>query len=387
MMKKSEGNSNIKKTAVAVFLTAVISGGLAYTATDHYYIHRFKEFKLLSEAQYLINDNFFYKADDKDLLIDAAVGGYVSALDDPYSRYQSVNQTKERSDNHAGLMVGIGITISLREDGYIDVVEVKTGSPAEKAGVKQGDILKAVDGKDVKETGYEESVDAVKNGEENSTVVLTVDRNGGTEKISVKREKIEIITASAEMTGGDIGHISITQFNDKTPEQVKSCFDECIGKGAKGIIFDVRNNGGGLVTAVEDCLDPLLPEGKIAVAVYKDGHEETIVNSDAEETDVPMAVLINGNSASGAELFAASLRDFKGSELIGENSFGKGIMQNTFSLSNGSSVVLTVAEYRTTKSECYHKVGLKPDYEVFPEEGEKDVQLEKAAEVLRKKMK
>ncbi|MBP1592113.1 MAG: carboxyl-terminal protease, partial [Oscillospiraceae bacterium] len=201
----------------------------------------------------------------------------------------------------------------------------------------------------------------------------------------VKREKIDIITATSEMID-NIGLIKISQFNDKTPEQVKSCFDDCVGKGAKGIIFDVRNNGGGLVTAVEKCLNPLLPEGKIAVAIYKDGKEETIVTSDAEETDMPMTVLMNGNSASGAELFAASLRDFKGAELVGETSFGKGIMQDTFSLSNGSTVVLTVAEYKTTKSECYHGIGLKPDYEVLPGDGGEDVQLSKALEVIKNKI-
>ncbi|MBE6854008.1 MAG: carboxyl-terminal protease, partial [Ruminococcus sp.] len=139
-------------------------------------------------------------------------------------------------------------------------------------------------------------------------------------------------------------------------------------------------------SSVEKCLDPLLPEGDIAVAVFKDKTEEVIVTSDSEETDIPMAVLINGVSASGAELFAAALRDFKGAVLVGTTSYGKGIMQDTFELSDKSTVVLTVAEYRTTRSECYHGVGLVPDHVTEAEGEDSDVQLEKAIEVLKGKI-
>lgn len=374
-----------KSIVIAVACTAMLTFSATYSAMKYSDMKKLKEFQLLAEAENIIAKHFYYDASDSEKLIDSAVGGYVSALEDPYSRYQSIKQTEERSESHSGLKTGVGITVLNREDGYMEVVEVNPKTPAEKAGMQSGDIIKKLDGRDVKDMGYEEAVNVIKTGEVDSVIRITVEREGNIIDFDVKREKIDIITATSEMID-NIGLIKISQFNDKTPEQVKSCFDDCVGKGAKGIIFDVRNNGGGLVTAVEKCLDPLLPEGKIAVAIYKDGKEETIVSSDAEETDMPMTVLMNGNSASGAELFAASLRDFKGAELVGETSYGKGIMQDTFSLSNGSTVVLTVAEYKTTKSECYHGIGLKPDYEVLPGDGGEDVQLSKALEVIKNKI-
>ena len=379
------GNKLNKSVMIAVACTAMLTFSATYSVMKYSDLKKLKEFQLLAEAENIIAKHFYYDASDSEKLIDSAVGGYVSALEDPYSRYQSIKQTEERSESHSGLKTGVGITVLNREDGYMEVVEVNPKTPAEKAGMQSGDIIKKLDGSDVKDMGYEEAVNVIKTGEVDSVIRITVEREGNIIDFDVKREKIDIITATSEMID-NIGLIKISQFNDKTPEQVKSCFDDCVGKGAKGIIFDVRNNGGGLVTAVEKCLDPLLPEGKIAVAIYKDGKEETIVSSDAEETDMPMTVLMNGNSASGAELFAASLHDFKGAELVGETSFGKGIMQDTFSLSNGSTVVLTVAEYKTTKSECYHGIGLKPDYEVLPGDGGEDVQLSKALEVIKNKI-
>ena len=379
------GNKLNKSVMIAVACTAMLTFSATYSVMKYSDLKKLKEFQLLAEAENIIAKHFYYDASDSEKLIDSAVGGYVSALEDPYSRYQSIKQTEERSESHSGLKTGVGITVLNREDGYMEVVEVNPKTPAEKAGMQSGDIIKKLDGSDVKDMGYEEAVNVIKTGEVDSVIRITVEREGNIIDFDVKREKIDIITATSEMID-NIGLIKISQFNDKTPEQVKSCFDDCVGKGAKGIIFDVRNNGGGLVSAVEKCLDPLLPEGKIAVAIYKDGKEETIVTSDAEETDMPMTVLMNGNSASGAELFAASLRDFKGAELVGETSYGKGIMQDTFSLSNGSTVVLTVAEYKTTKSECYHGIGLKPDYEVLPGDGGEDVQLSKALEVIKNKI-
>ncbi len=383
---ENTSESNTRRNSFITFIcTAIIASSLTYAGVRSYYFKSFKEFRLLAEAEEIVDKHFYYSVEDRDKLTDSAVGGYIGALDDRYSRYQSVKETVERNDTHAGLKVGIGITVMPLEDGFIKIVEVSANSPSEKAGIKAGDIILKIDGNDVKETGYNESVDYIRNGEENSVVKITVKRDGEIKDIDVKREKIEVITASGEMTEPDIGYIAISQFNDKTPEQLRKTYEELAASGAKGIVFDLRNNGGGLVTSVQGCLDPLLPEGDIAVAVYRDGKEEVIVTSDSESSDIPAVVLINGKSASGAELFAASMRDFRSCELIGETSFGKGIMQDTFSLSNGSTVVLTVAEYRTTRSECYHGKGIVPDYEVADDDAERDLQYEKAVEVLKKK--
>lgn len=382
-MNKQKKNNNL---IIAVVCTAMITFSITYLGVKFFNYRTMKPYRLIAETENYIDRYFYFDKADKDEMIDSAIEGFVNALDDKYSRYQSLQITSERNDSQAGVHTGIGITVSRNEEGYMIIEEVREKSPAEKAGLLKDDIITALDSKDVVETGYNESVDYIKNGEENSTLVVTLKRGSETIDIEVKREKIEIITSEARMMEDYIGYINITQFNEKTPEQVQKNFTELLSQGAKGIIFDVRNNGGGLVSSVEKCLDPLLPEGDIAVAVYKDGREETIVKSDAEETDIPMTVLVNKNSASGAELFAASLRDFKNTELVGTTTFGKGIMQDTFELSNGSTVVLTVAAYKTTRSECYHGTGLVPDFEIENDESGYDFQLDKATEVVKKKI-
>ncbi len=248
-----------KSIVIAVACTAMLTFSATYSAMKYSDMKKLKEFQLLAEAENIIAKHFYYDASDSEKLIDSAVGGYVSALEDPYSRYQSIKQTEERNESHSGLKTGVGITVLNREDGYMEVVEVNSKTPAEKAGMQAGDIIRKLDGSDVKDMGYEEAVNYIKTGEVDSVVKITVERDGNIIDFDIKREKIDIITATSEMID-NIGLIKISQFNDKTPEQVKSCFDDCKGKGAKGIIFDVRNNGGGLVTAVEECLDPLLPE-------------------------------------------------------------------------------------------------------------------------------
>lgn len=374
-----------REAVLTVACTAMLTFSLTYAGVKYYYYNTLKPYRLMVETENYINKYYYFEETDKKSMIDAAIGGFVSGLGDKYSRYQSLELTEERSNSQAGVMTGIGITVSLQEDGYMLIEEIKSNTPAEKSGLKKGDIIISLDSNDVAQTGYEESVNYIKSGKENTILTVTVKRDGALTDVKVKREKIEVITSEGKMLEDSVGYITITQFNDKTPDQVKNNFDRLVSEGAKGIIFDVRNNGGGLVSSVEKCLDPLIPEGNIAVAVYKDKTEEVIVKSDSEETDIPMTVLMNGNSASGAELFAASLRDFKNTELIGTTSYGKGIMQETFNLSDGSTVVLTVAAYKTTKSECYHGIGLIPDYEVENDESGRDLQLEKAVEVLKNK--
>lgn len=385
-MHMEKKNKSAGKTAIVIACTAMITFSLTYSAMRLYYYNTYKKYALLTEAEYYVDKYFYYDGVDKKKLIDSSIGGFVEGLEDKYSRYQSIELTAERTEVQTGQQVGIGVTVSPSEDGYMIIEEVRDNTPASKAGLKVKDIIIALDSNDVAQTGYYESVDYIKNGENNSELVMKIKRDGVTSDIIVKREKIDVITAEGKMLDDSVGYISISQFNDKTPEQLHANFQKLVSEGAKGIVFDVRNNGGGLVSSVEKCLDPLLPEGDIAVAVFKDKTEEVIVTSDSEETDIPMAVLINGVSASGAELFAAALRDFKEAVLVGTTSYGKGIMQDTFELSDKSTVVLTVAEYRTTRSECYHGVGLVPDHVTEAEGEDSDVQLEKAIEVLKGKI-
>ena len=185
------------------------------------------------------------------------------------------------------------------------------------------------------------------------------------------------------MLGSNIGYIKVTGFKQNTPDQFISALERLTANGATALIFDLRDNGGGLVTALEECLDPLLPEGVVATAEYKDGHSETLVYSDDSEITMPMAVIVNENTASTAELFAAALKDFGKASIVGSQTYGKGVVQVTNEMDNGGAVVLTVAECRTANSECYNGVGITPDFQVENEDENIDAQYNKAVEVVR----
>ena len=226
------------------------------------------------------------------------------------------------------------------------------------------DILTKVEGEDLAELGYAGALSKIR-GEAGTTVQLTIQRNSDTLELDVERQNIEVTTAEGQMLDGQIGYIRISSFKGNTPEQFQAIYDRLVQDGAKALIFDLRDDGGGLVSALEKILDPLLPEGEIAIATYRDGTTKTLVESDATEASV-----------------------------VGMQTFGKGIMQVTQSMPSGGALTLTVATYQTTKGECYHKVGIKPDEIVEAGEDavdysdpnpEKDPQLKKAIEMVQAK--
>ncbi|MBQ8725096.1 MAG: S41 family peptidase [Oscillospiraceae bacterium] len=346
----------------------------------------------LAELSEYVDENY-YQDTDEEALMDSALKGYVAGLGDPYSNFLTEDEYGGWKEKESGASVGIGVTVQAEEDGLL-VMEVTSGSPAEIAGIQTGDTITAVDGELVTDLGFSEAVAHVK-GEIGTDVVLTVLRDGEDLEITVTRGEIITISAEGQMLEENIGYIHISAFRENTFEQYSKVLNELLEAGAEGIIFDVRNNGGGLLSALEDVLDPLLPEGNIAIANYGDGTVKTIVESDSEELDIPMIVLVNGGTASAGELFAASLRDFEKASLVGETTFGKGIMQDTRAVAGGA-VTLTVAEYQTVKGECYHGVGVTPDTEIpLPEEyiinfgepdTEEDRQLSCAYDIIRDKL-
>ena len=190
-----------------------------------------------------------------------------------------------------------------------------------------------------------------------------------------------MITVSGEMVNESVGYMKIKGFKKNTPQQFIETLERLTSNGAKAIVFDVRDNGGGIVESLSECLDPLLPEGVIATAEYKDGHSETLVYSDETKLDIPMVVLVNGKTASAAELFAAALRDYAKAPLVGEKTYGKGVMQQTTEFGNNGAVVLTVAKYKTELSECYDGVGLVPDHPVENPDENTDEQRAQAIDV------
>ncbi len=317
-----------------------------------------------------VREHFYLDELDENSLMDGILKGYVSGLDDPYSRYMTAEEYSALMTKEAGQQVGIGVTVTFSEDSFLYITKVDENSPAEKAGLQEGDFITAVEGVPVPELGYEETVNQVR-GEEGTAVVLTVRHEDAEKDIRITRHTYEVSTVSGQMLDNQIGYIRISAFRENSSSQFQDVLDSLVSAGAQGVIFDVRDNGGGVLTALQKMLDPLLPEGDIAIATYQGGKTETVLTSDADELNLPMVILVNGNTASAAELFSASLRDFKGSKLVGTQTYGKGIMQSTVKMADGGGLTLTVATYQTTRSDNYHGVGLAPD--VVMEAGENTI--------------
>ncbi|MDE6780584.1 MAG: S41 family peptidase [Ruminococcus sp.] len=342
-----------------------------------------RKYNSLQAMDSFVHENFYGDIDENNIN-DGILKGYVSGLNDKYSRYLTADEyTDEKSDN-AGEMTGLGLTLEKDDSGYIKIAGIMPDSPVSEKDIKAGDFIVSVNGSDVLETGFEKSIELM-SGTDGTEVTLTIRRDGVDNTYTLKRRPIEVVTVTGEMLNNYIGYIKISGFKQNTSQQFTDVLERLTLNGAKGIIFDLRENGGGLLDALEDCLDPLLPEGIIATAEYSDGHSETIVYSDESEINLPMTVIVNGHTASAAELFAASLKDFGKAEIIGTTTYGKGVMQSTTELSNGGAVVLTIAEYKTTVSDCYDGIGITPDY-VVENNDNSDEQYNKAIEIVSQKI-
>lgn len=383
---KSEIVTSILLVLCGILITLTVINvylAIAFGKNLFGFLSTLKEYKPFFEAQSFVESSF-YTDYESDTLLDSAISGYVSGLDDKYSRYESPVEYDQSQLQDSGQSVGIGITIQATDDNYIEIMEVKDDTPAKSSGLQVGDIIKTIDGNDVVEYGFNESISLIKDGDESTDINLTVDRNGESLDITVTRTVMEVDTATGKMLDGNIGYIQITHFYTNTPDQFNAVYQELVEQGAKAFIFDLRNNTGGYTNSVQGCLNDLVPKGDVAEATYNDGSTRTIVESTSDsEISVPSVVITNGYTASAGEIFSSAMREFENSILVGENTYGKGVMQVTHQLSNGGAVVLTVATYNIVGRDCYHGVGLAPDYEVtLNEDDTTDTQLEKAIEVL-----
>lgn len=380
-------------TVLACVLTALVTCFLTLWLMNQ----RLGKYSRLRELDNYVKNNYYLDLDEEteQAVMDTMLKGYISGLGDRYSQYLTPEEYQAFMTKESGKTVGIGITVIPNEEGYPKIIEVQENSPAEQAGLQVDDVLIAIEGQNILEYGYTESIENVK-GEEDTTVHIAIQRNGTQQDYDVVRKTFDIMTVQSQMLENQIGYIRITSFRENTVEQFLNALEILQNDGAKGLIFDVRDNGGGLLDSLEKMLDPLLPEGIIATATYHGGVTETVVESDANEIHLPMVVLVNQNSASAAELFSASLRDFKQAKLVGTQTFGKGVMQVTARMQDGGGLSLTVATYQTSVSECYHGVGLAPDVVVEASEDfilvneanpDTDLQLASAMELIGNELK
>lgn len=315
----------------------------------------------LAEVDAKIRNNYIGEI-DQTTLMDGISAGYMRGIGDRYARYYTAEQYKKEVDSLNGNLVGIGVEVTTSDSGYILVHDTYDGAPAQEAGIQAGDLIIMVNGTQVSVNNVSEMIDSLQ-GEPGTTLTLTVRRNNEDIPFEIVRRAFEIPTVQYRMVDTN-AYIKITQFTSATESQFAEAIANAQKDGATGIIFDLRENPGGLVEAATNILDTLLPEGTIATATYQDGTTKVIAASDAEELNLPMVVLTNQNTASAAELFTQALRDYGKAKSVGTTTYGKGVMQNIEQLSDGSAIEYTVATYATAKSENFDGVGIKPDFEI-----------------------
>lgn len=321
-----------------------------------------KETQKLGEVRSLL-DRCFIGQVDQAALDDAAARAMVAALDDRWSHYMTAQEYQAYQDTMSNSYVGVGMTVQGRQDLQgVDVIEVTAGGGAQDAGILAGDQLVAVDGKTIRGMEATEATALVR-GEEGTTVELTVLRDGVEHKFSVQRKRLETVVVTYEMLEGEVGLVTIKNFDDRCAQETIAAIETLRGQGASALIFDVRNDPGGYKRELVEVLDYLLPEGPLFRTVDYQGRE-TVDKSDAEHLDMPMAVLMNLQSYSAAEFFAAALDEYDAAITVGEKTYGKGYFQNTFQLSDGSAVTLSVGKYYTPNGVSLAGVGLEPDVPV-----------------------
>ena len=348
------------KNKLTVFLSHFLVALLAIMATLFIVMWQSaKNYSKLEQLEDLIVDRFIGET-DQTAMEDAAADAMVNALGDRWSYYIPANEYAAYQEQMKNAYVGIGITVSATQDGTgIEVIKVTAGGPAEEAGILVGDVIVAIEGKSISEIGADNVRDVIR-GEEGTKVQVTVLRDGKESSISVTRKQIQTPVATWEMLPDNVGLITIANFDARCASETIAAIEQLLGDGATKLIFDVRYNPGGYKHELVDVLDYLVPEGLIFRSEFYDGTVED-ENSDAKELNVPMAVLVNGDSYSAAEFFAAALRDYDKAVIVGQQTCGKGYFQSTFQLGDGSAVGLSVGKYYTPKGVSLAGVGVTPD--------------------------
>ncbi len=308
-------------------------------------------------------DAYFVDELDDESLLDGAAAGMIEGTGDRWSYYISASDYAAYEEQMNNAYVGIGVTIQWNEDGEgYEIMDVTEGSPAEESGIQTGDILIAVEGQSVTELDLDGTKNLVR-GEEGTQVQLTFLRDGETYDVSVTRRSIDTVVVSYELLDSGDGLITIENFDTNCADKTIEAIEDLVAQGAQSIIFDVRNNPGGMKTELVEILDYLLPEGPLFRSRDYLGNE-SVDNSDENYLDMPMAVLINENTYSAAEFLAAALQEYDAAVIVGVSTSGKGHYQNTFRLSDGSAIAISTGEYFTPNGVSLEGVGVVPDVEV-----------------------
>lgn len=375
-------NHSFLKGALAGALIVLLAGGVVSCG-----ILKSEEGRKMDLLNSLIDQYYIGDVDEAELS-EGVYKGYIEGLGDPYSVYYDEEETEQMNESLSGEFGGVGALMSQdRDTGVITVLQVYDGSPAQEAGMRDGDTLYKVEGEEVTGEDLSDVVSKVK-GEKGTQVTLTVLRadTGEEEELTITRDTIQAQTVSHEMKEDNVGYIRIAEFDAVTYDQYKEALEDLESQGMEKLIVDLRSNPGGNLDTVCDILDLMLPEGLIVYTEDKNGEREEYTSDEEHQFDKPLVVMMNGYSASASEIFAGAIQDYGLGQIVGTQSYGKGVVQSIFDLQDGTSVKLTIAEYFTPNGRSIDGEGITPDVEVeyqYDEnDPEADNQLDRAMEVL-----
>lgn len=397
---KTEKSNRIYKTIMLVLLTAIIT--FIITSISMYNVLGKKTIKTLTNSSSIEStfNNFkkfiekkYIGTIDEEKMLESAIKGYVEGLDDEYSEYITKEEMKEYMEETNGKYVGIGVYISNNtQTNQIVVLMPMKGSPAEEAGMKSGDIITKIDGVEYKGEDLSKASNALKQ-EEGTKVKVEILRDNQTIELEIERKTIKINHVESDVINNSIGYIQISTFDDGCYDEFKQKIDELKTKNIKSLIIDLRNNGGGIVEEAINIADLFTTKNStLLITTGKNTEEEITKAKKDKEIDMPIVILVNENTASASEILTAAIKENCDKvTIVGKTTFGKGVIQTIFTLTDGSGLKLTTNEYYTPKRNKINKIGIKPDVEVdFPEnesvysiEKEKDTQLQKAIELLK----
>lgn len=332
--------------------------GVDTVLTNREYVEKLRTLEKIIDTNYL-------EEKDKDALAEGMYAGLLYGLNDPYSCYYTAEEYEKQNTETEGSYVGIGVAMQKNPDGGVKIAECYEGGSAYAAGIKVNDIISSIDGKDITDWEMEDVADYIKNREADA-VSLTVHRENVEEAldISVKIADVELPSVYGEMLDKKTGYIEITEFKGVTFEQYKETFERLKEQGMERLVIDLRDNPGGLLTSVCDVLGWILPEGLIVYTEDKYGNKMEETCDGKHPLDMPLAVLVNEGSASASEIFAGAVQDYEVGTIVGTTTFGKGVVQALYPMSDGSAVKLTVSKYYTPKGKNIHGEGISPDIKV-----------------------
>ena len=312
----------------------------------------------------MIDQEYLGEVDNAEMA-EGIYAGLVYGLGDVYSRYYTADEYAQETASTDGAYAGIGVSIQKNKNGGVQIAECYEGGPGAEAGLQTGDVITAINDTDVTDMELSDVVSLIRENKDN-TIVLTVFRENEekSREISVDVTDVELPSVFGEMLDKKTGYIQITQFTGVTLQQYKDMFAELKDKGMERLVIDLRDNPGGLLTSVCDILREILPEGLIVYTEDKYGNREEENCDGKHQLDMPLAVLVNENSASASEIFAGAVQDHEVGTIVGTTTYGKGVVQELRQLSDGSAVKLTVSNYYTPNGNSINKVGIKPDVEV-----------------------